>query len=138
MVDIGGTYLIQLIPVTIPDPAVDDLFPGYEAFEKLEEIREYGKNLGLNLVVHPPKRDESKSIEATNCSVPWQCVYVTVDGFLTPCRFIPLASVVNFGNIFEKHYSDIRNVKEYRKFRHRLANCPDDVPTPCKNCPMLC
>ncbi len=138
MADIGGTSVIQLIPVTIPDPEVEHLFLEPEDLDRVEEFREFGESLGLNIDVHPAQRDEVEPTNGTNCAVPWLCVYITAEGLLTPCRFIPLASVINFGNIFEKHYSEIRNTKKYREFRHRLANCPDDVPTPCLNCPKLC
>jgi len=138
MADIGGTSVIQLIPVTIPDPEVDYLFLESKDLERLDKIQEFGEKLGLNIDIHPYQRVESEApMDGTNCSVPWLCVYITADGLLTPCRFIPLASVVNFGNIFEKHYSEIRNTKKYRDFRHRLADCPDDTPGPCLNCPKL-
>jgi MoaA/NifB/PqqE/SkfB family radical SAM enzyme len=138
MADIGGTDEVILIPVTIPYPVVDYIYPGDEAFQDMDDMRELGRELNLNLTIaHPPKEGQHK-ITHTTCKDPWFTVYITVEGCVTPCRFIPLPSKLNFGNIFEKHYSKLRNGKKYRQFRHRLKHCPEDPPVFCRNCPMLC
>lgn len=62
----------------------------------------------------------------------WRAMYITVDGWITPCDHIPDKDRINHGNILKQDFKDIWNNDLYQYSRRRLR---DDVPDlPCKMC----
>lgn len=70
---------------------------------------------------------------ARACQWPWKSCYVTVEGFVTPCCIHGSnPDVINFGNIFEKSFSQIWNSPKYQEFRKRLkSNVPPEICIGC-------
>jgi len=67
------------------------------------------------------------------CKWPFYMVYITVDGFVTPCCILPNPEVFNFGNIYQEDFKKIWNGEKYQKFRESLIkNQPNFV---CDHCP---
>jgi MoaA/NifB/PqqE/SkfB family radical SAM enzyme len=76
----------------------------------------------------------SKNLNNQKCDWLWRSVYITCDGFITPCCMQGSDSnLINFGNIFEKPIREILNCEKYQKFRLALKNRP--IPDVCLGCP---
>jgi len=69
-----------------------------------------------------------------NC--PWHRggVYVTWQGFVTPCCQRPDPRAINFGNVLEQPFETIWNSDAYRRFRDELA--AGRPPAACRTCTM--
>lgn len=73
------------------------------------------------------------STRKSTCNWPFNNVFITVDGFVTPCCIRMDPNVFNFGNIYENNFSDIWNGDKYVSFREaNLTNLKNIV---CDNCP---
>jgi radical SAM protein with 4Fe4S-binding SPASM domain len=60
-------------------------------------------------------------------------VYITADGFVTPCCVRTAPEVINFGNIFEETFNNIWNGRRYNNFRKtRIIDLPNPI---CDHCP---
>jgi radical SAM protein with 4Fe4S-binding SPASM domain len=55
-----------------------------------------------------------------SCNGCWEGVYITVDGWITPCCHIYNPELINFGNIFDTNFKSIWNNTYYRNFRKEL------------------
>jgi len=67
------------------------------------------------------------------CEWPFKGVFITVDGFVTPCCIRMDPSVFNFGNIYDSSFKSIWNGEKYVSFRTaNLRNLPNIV---CEKCP---
>lgn len=94
---------------------------------RIKEALKYAKKSGLSTSC-----DISRN-RAKTCLWPWVGLFVTYDGFVTPCCIRPDKRVMNFGNILKVPFNEIWNSEEYRKFRISLKS---QAPTKiCKNCP---
>lgn len=100
----------------------------YKSKEFLSEINnakrvsgELGINLDLSMITLPRK-----------CGYLWDSAYVTWDGYLATCCTIPFPRLVNFGNLLERNYVELRNSKLFMEFRQKLIN--NNKPEFCKNC----
>lgn len=58
--------------------------------------------------------------DKTSCNGCWEGVYITVDGWITPCCHIYNPELINFGNIFDTNFKSIWNNTHYRNFRKEL------------------
>jgi len=58
-------------------------------------------------------------------------VYITVDGWVTPCCYIYDPKLINFGNIFNTNYRSISKSANYTSFRNKLVEGRSDY---CKEC----
>ncbi len=69
-----------------------------------------------------------------NC--PWVRggVYISWQGFVTPCCQRPDPRTINFGNVFEQPFETIWNSDAYRSFRSELA--AGRPPATCRTCTM--
>jgi len=68
------------------------------------------------------------------CDWPWRSLYLTVDGFITPCCMQGAdPDIINFGNIFKTPVKQILNNQEYRNFRNKLKS--SEIPKVCLGCP---
>jgi radical SAM protein with 4Fe4S-binding SPASM domain len=70
----------------------------------------------------------------STCWWPNGGVYVTYDGFVTPCCLRMDPSVYNFGNIFKDSIDVIFNGEKYQGFRRDFRE--GKVPDICSNCPI--
>ncbi len=78
--------------------------------------------------VNMPLRKQKRT-----CQWPWKSCYITADGFITPCCIHGSdPGVINFGNIFEKPFTEIWNSADYREFRRMLKS--DKLPQICNGC----
>lgn len=59
-------------------------------------------------------------------------VYISWNGYVTPCCMRPNYEEFNFGNIFEKDMRNIWNSLDYIKFRHEIND--GKIPLICKGC----
>jgi radical SAM protein with 4Fe4S-binding SPASM domain len=66
------------------------------------------------------------------CSWPWTSVYITWDGFVSPCC---IPSTYSCGNLFQEPFKKIWNNKKYHSFRSRLKS--GSLPYQCINCSFL-
>ncbi|AEE96756.1 radical SAM protein [Mahella australiensis] len=71
--------------------------------------------------------------KAPSCWWPKRGVYITYDGYVTPCclRMDPL--LVNFGNIYTDSFSSIWYGENYNLFREQMSR--GEIPNICKKCP---
>jgi radical SAM protein with 4Fe4S-binding SPASM domain len=67
------------------------------------------------------------------CTWPWAYVFVTWDGFISPCQAIP--SQYYMGNLQEDSLEKIWRSEKYRDFRRQLKS--GDLPAQCNNCSLL-
>ena len=67
------------------------------------------------------------------CVSPWVSPFITREGYVTPCCIITDPSVINFGNVFEKPFTDIWNSNEFIAFRAGFR--AGDAPAFCQQCP---
>jgi len=58
-------------------------------------------------------------------------IYITVDGWVTPCCYIYDPKLINFGNIFNTNYRSISQSAHYKSFRRKLLAGRSDY---CKEC----
>jgi len=69
------------------------------------------------------------------CDWPWRSLYVTCDGYLTPCCMQGSdPELINFGNMFKSPIKDILNNEKYQQFRNKLRS-KKLIPLVCVNCP---
>ncbi|WP_069472701.1 radical SAM protein [Candidatus Marithrix sp. Canyon 246] len=66
------------------------------------------------------------------CSLPWNSVFITVNGDVTPCMNCADSSIISFGNIFQQNFLEIWNNQQYQNFRTSFRS---QIPTVCKPCP---
>lgn len=66
------------------------------------------------------------------CSWPWNSVFITANGDVTPCMNCADSSIISFGNIFQQNFLEIWNNEQYQNFRTTFRS---EIPTVCKPCP---
>ena len=72
---------------------------------------------------------------ARSCKWPWKGAYITADGFVTPCcENGSDPERINFGNIFERSFTEIWNSEQYQQFRRALQST-ESRPAICADCP---
>jgi len=77
------------------------------------------------------KRFEERPPGVTRCNAPWQEIFVTIDGYVTPCCMIDDPAVLNHSSLLESRFEDIWNGRAYRAFRRALRS---GRPGPCQSC----
>jgi radical SAM protein with 4Fe4S-binding SPASM domain len=67
------------------------------------------------------------------CRWTFDNVFISADGYVTPCCARMNPDVINFGNIYEEKFADIWNNKAMRDFRRSMI---ENTANPiCDNCP---
>ncbi|WP_170291914.1 radical SAM protein [Heliobacterium mobile] len=100
--------------------------------EKLEsELREQIESLSRKYGL--PASFSGSQPYAPNCWWPIRGVYVTFDGFVTPCCLRMDPEVIHFGNLFNESFLSIWNGERYRGFRQTFQE--KQVPAICRSCP---
>lgn len=101
----------------------------------LKKALQLANNYGIQLVTYGGKSIFDRlyiSRKRQKCKWPWTGVYVTWDGYVSPCC---IPSTYFCGNLFEKPFKRIWNDKEYRGFREKLKS--GMLPYQCINCSFL-
>jgi MoaA/NifB/PqqE/SkfB family radical SAM enzyme len=65
------------------------------------------------------------------CTHPWLAPFISAEGYVMPCCFIPEPGVLNFGNIFNTDFRSIWMSPEYVAFRHDFKARRPPVCTEC-------
>lgn len=103
-----------------------------EQLNLLPRYKRYGASIGLEveLLFHnlPPLSGKKR----IKCWKLWKSMYITVDGWVTPCCSIPYEKILTYGNILKQDFKEIWNDDLYQRSRRRLRNDPLDYP--CKVC----
>ncbi len=93
-------------------------------FRKLiEETKKRGKKYNIKILF-----DE----EDQKCIWPWRNIYVTWQGYVTPCCKIVDFKNPIFGNIIKQDFEEIWNGENYKKFREGFFK--KIPPEPCRGC----
>lgn len=91
----------------------------------------------ISTAVNTVKVELNSNIKENNkkkCDWPWRSLYITCDGYVTPCCMQGADSdIINFGNVFKKPINEILNNEKYQEFRNKLKNKP--IPRICIGCP---
>ncbi len=97
--------------------------------QKLKKIAQYARSKNIRLIFENiPDKTKSRG-----CKWPWKSLYITVDGYITPCCMHGAdPNIINFGNIFEQNINNILNSEDYQNFRKQLKS--HTPPQICKNC----
>lgn len=95
--------------------------------DKIIKAKKFARKKGVNLIF-----DEEKS---PGCIWPWRSIYITWEGYVTPCCKILDYHRPYFGNILKDNFWDIWNGKEYQRFRELLRE--RKAPLSCRGCRMV-
>jgi len=112
-----------------------------EMTEAIAESNRKAAELGMRFVVEftPPDSPNSENggTSSRRCLWPWLSVNVTIDGFLTPCSYVPRHDGWGLGNLLQAHFLELWNAPAYRILRRKLhsghvegldcGNCRDQV-----------
>lgn len=108
---------------------IDGLKGAGEQINHLLDVLRYRKNK-ISIEIFRTKKDGQQ------CNWPWRAVYITTDGFVTPCCMNGSdPKIINFGNIFQGPFESIVNNNNYVNFRKALSS--SNPPMVCRNCPAL-
>lgn len=98
--------------------------------KKIKEIKKIAKRKNIQIVFpHPGKKANS------GCIWPWRSIYITWNGYVTPCCKILNYNKPFIGNILKEDFWKIWNGKEYQNFRKMLKE--RKAPAPCQGCEMV-
>ncbi len=118
----GNLSLWQLEP--------KDTAPFVEAGKKTAE------ELGVKVIAWPTVH--LKRAEKTGCAYPWLNPYITYNGDVLPCCYIPQMSNARLnpenvmGNIFKNPLKEIWNNEKYQEFRRKIKT--KNPPNACRGC----
>ena len=107
--------------------------------EELDKIIAEGVKTAKELEVFVISWPKTQKSEKTGCSMPWTNPYVTYNGDVLPCCFIPQELDGRkrdeniMGNIFKEDFKIIWNNEKFTSFRKRMKT--SDPPKSCKICP---
>lgn len=68
-----------------------------------------------------------------SCFWPWFSVNINIDGYLTPCAYMPLYERWNLGNVLERPFKELWNAESYQQLRQKLRS-GNMSGIYCKNC----
>ncbi len=109
----------------IKDSVLSDLKRGIE--ERIKSAEKIARDNNITLIF-----DEQKSL---GCIWPWRSIYITWNGYVTPCCKILDYRKPYFGNILKDNFLDIWNGKNYQEYRVLLKE--RKAPISCKGCNMV-
>ncbi len=92
--------------------------------DKISETKKIAKKNGITIIF-----DEEKS---PGCVWPWRSIYITWNGYVTPCCKILDYRMPYFGNILKEDFWKIWNGKNYQIFRKLLRE--RKAPAGCRGC----
>lgn len=94
--------------------------PDLENLELVEELADFAQRLQIELHTF-----------AEECLRDLRGVYITVDGYVTPCIFAYYPEKIQFGNLLKEGFKSIWNSAEYEEFRRSF---PEKTPRFCQLC----
>ncbi len=95
--------------------------------ENINQAKKIAKKEGITLIF-----DEEKS---PGCIWPWRSIYITWNGYVTPCCKILDYREPYFGNILKDDFCKIWNGKKYQTYRKLLRE--RKAPVLCEGCKMV-
>lgn len=95
--------------------------------ENIDKAKKIAKKNNITLIF-----DEEKS---PGCIWPWRSVYISWNGYVTPCCKILDYREPYFGNILKEDFWKIWNGKQYQMYRKLLRD--RKAPFQCKGCAMV-
>jgi radical SAM protein with 4Fe4S-binding SPASM domain len=98
-----------------------------ELKEKIKEAKILADKYKISLIF-----DQEKS---TGCIWPWRSIYITWNGYVTPCCKILDYRKPYFGNILKEDFWKIWNGESYQGYRKLLRE--RKAPSLCKGCSMI-
>jgi len=97
-----------------------------EMAEAIAESNRRAAELGVRLLVEFTPTDSPDSgnggTSSRRCLWPWLSVNVTIDGFLTPCSYVPCHDGWGLGNLLETPFLELWNAAAYRTLRRGLRS----------------
>lgn len=84
----------------------------------IKKIQSHAESLGIY------------GIPAEKCVMRWKDLYITFDGYVTPCCFIPATPM---GNIFTQDFDEVWNGRKFKEFKQKILE--HKLPEQCKDCP---
>lgn len=93
--------------------------------KKIRKLIQQNKSLKINFLSSAPRKQK--------CLWPFRNLFITVDGFLTPCCIRPNPEIFNFGNIYKDNFLEIWNGSKYQDFRQSLIEDKNNFI--CDKCP---
>lgn len=101
---------------------------GKELVDLVDKVRTVADAVKVELNSNMKEDDNKK------CDWPWRSLYITCDGYVTPCCMQGSdPDIINFGNVFKEPISEILNNEKYQEFRHKLQS--KQIPRICIGCP---
>jgi radical SAM protein with 4Fe4S-binding SPASM domain len=103
----------------------------------LDNAKKLAGELGVKVIAWP--NSEVKMSKVTGCDYPWQNPYITYNGDVLPCCFIPQETNGRnreeniMGNIMKEDLKTIWNNENYVSFRQKIKS--SNPPISCKKCP---
>jgi len=97
-----------------------------EIKSKLNKLKSYARSLDIYLDFSIPEQKEQSCFWYKNG------VYISWNGYVTPCCIRPNYEEFNFGNVFEKNIKEIWNSPTYINFRSDLKI--GNTPSLCQGC----
>lgn len=94
--------------------------PDLENLQLVEELTDFAQRLQIELHTF-----------AEECLRDLRGIYVTVDGYVTPCIFAYYPEKIEFGNLLKEGFMSIWNSAEYKELRRTF---PEKTPRFCQLC----
>lgn len=96
--------------------------------KKIKQAKKIAKKKKIFVVFPHPNK-------SSGCIWPWRSIYITWNGYVTPCcKILDYRNPV-FGNILKEDFWKIWNGAKYQKFRELLRK--RKTPVPCQGCEMV-
>jgi MoaA/NifB/PqqE/SkfB family radical SAM enzyme len=99
--------------------------------DQIEQAKELGNRLGVQVFF---EQDIERDFSYYSCGISRK-VFITYDGWVTPCCLRPDHEVFNFGNILNQDYKTLFGADRYHRFARSLVR--DTPPVVCIRCPSL-
>jgi MoaA/NifB/PqqE/SkfB family radical SAM enzyme len=97
-----------------------------EMAEGIAESKRKAEELSMRFLVEftPAYGSDPRSggTSSRRCLWPWLSVNVTIDGFLTPCSYVPCHEGWGLGNLLETPFMGLWNAAPYRTLRRKLRS----------------
>ena len=103
-IGVKNVNIHRLFNVYGVDSGAEPLSPPAEK-ELFKNVKRVSKKSKIKVIL--PKKHE------TPCRIIKYCLFITWDGYLTPCCFLPMES---FGNVLKSNVNDILRSKAYKSF----------------------
>lgn len=90
--------------------------------ESCHKAKELGVRFAVEFALPESANSENSRTSRKRCLWPWLSVNVTIDGFLTPCSYVPCHDGSGLGNLLETPFLELWNAPAYRTLRRGLRS----------------